>query len=423
MASASNALTGSNAIPETGHRLLSNAVHRSKLISKEGLLERLFTFAFSDLVYAQIWEDPLIDMEALMLDGESRVVLIASGGCNMMSYLTAGPAHVTAVDLNPAHVALNKLKIAAARKLPSHATFNRYFSGGQDTGSSQMYAHYMRPTLDPITRAYWDGRNILGRRRVAQFNRNFYRSGLLGKFMSAAHLIAKFHGVDPARMATAKSLEDQKRIFETELAPLLQRRLVRWLIDRPATLFGLGIPPAQYKVLAGDHPDGIGAVLHERLQRLACDFKLENNYFAWQAFARHYDPEPGGSVPPYLELRNYDRLRANLDQVDILNVSLTAHLRTLPAASLNRYVLLDAQDWMSDAELNELWAEITRTAEPGARVIFRTAATPSLLPGRVPNELLGRWTYETEQSKAWTARDRSAIYGGFHLYVMKADQR
>ena len=105
MASASNALTGSNAIPETGHRLLSKAVHRNKLITKEGLLERLFTFAFSDLVYAQIWEDPLIDMEALMLDGESRVVLIASGGCNMMSYLTAGPAHVTAVDLNPAHVA------------------------------------------------------------------------------------------------------------------------------------------------------------------------------------------------------------------------------------------------------------------------------------------------------------------------------
>ena len=27
-----------------------------------------------------------------------------------------------------------------------------------------------------------------------------------------------------------------------------------------------------------------------------------------------------------------------------------------------------------------------------------------------------------DQSKAWTARDRSAIYGGFHLYVKGAGQ-
>ena len=38
---------------------------------------------------------------------------------------------------------------------------------------------------------------------------------------------------------------------------------------------------------------------------------------------------------------------------------------------------------MNDAQLNALWREITRTARPGARVIFRTAAEPSLLPGRV----------------------------------------
>jgi S-adenosylmethionine-diacylglycerol 3-amino-3-carboxypropyl transferase len=52
-------------------------------------------------------------------------------------------------------------------------------------------------------------------------------------------------------------------------------------------------------------------------------------------------------------------------------------------------------------------------------VIFRTAAEPSLLPGRVDDALLGRWRYEGAQSQAFTARDRSAIYGGFHLYVFE----
>jgi S-adenosylmethionine-diacylglycerol 3-amino-3-carboxypropyl transferase len=52
-------------------------------------------------------------------------------------------------------------------------------------------------------------------------------------------------------------------------------------------------------------------------------------------------------------------------------------------------------------------------------VIFRTAAAPSLLPGRLSPELLGRWRYEEALSRDFTERDRSAIYGGFHLYVFE----
>ena len=54
---------------------------------------------------------------------------------------------------------------------------------------------------------------------------------------------------------------------------------------------------------------------------------------------------------------------------------------------------------MTDDQLNALWTEITRTAAPGARVIFRTAAEPSLLPGRVSPTLLDQWHYEDEASR------------------------
>ena len=52
-------------------------------------------------------------------------------------------------------------------------------------------------------------------------------------------------------------------------------------------------------------------------------------------------------------------------------------------------------------------------------LIFRTAAEPSLLPGRVDPALLARWRYEAIQSRAFAERDRSAIYGGFHLYLFE----
>jgi S-adenosylmethionine-diacylglycerol 3-amino-3-carboxypropyl transferase len=59
---------------ETGQRLLDRAA-----------------LAFRGLVYAQIWEDPVVDMAALAIEPQHRIVTIASGSCNALSYLTAGP--------------------------------------------------------------------------------------------------------------------------------------------------------------------------------------------------------------------------------------------------------------------------------------------------------------------------------------------
>ncbi|HMN86835.1 MAG TPA: DUF3419 family protein, partial [Bauldia sp.] len=111
---------------------LKQAVHRARPASTEGLLERLFTFAFRHLVYPQIWEDPEVDLAALALGPGSRVVTIASGGCNVLSYLTAGPQAIVAVDLNRAHVALTRLKLAAVRHLPGQSEFFRFFGQSDD---------------------------------------------------------------------------------------------------------------------------------------------------------------------------------------------------------------------------------------------------------------------------------------------------
>ena len=71
---------------------------------------------------------------------------------------------------------------------------------------------------------------------------------------------------------------------------------------------------------------------------------------------------------------------------------------------------------MSRAQIGALWAEMNRTARPGARVIFRTAGEDTPLPQMLPPATLAPWEYEEERSQELHARDRSAIYGGFHLY-------
>jgi S-adenosylmethionine-diacylglycerol 3-amino-3-carboxypropyl transferase len=402
------------------HRL-NQAVRRNRAFSSEGLLEIMFTWAFKGLVYPQIWEDPEVDLEALALTPQCHVVAIASGGCNVLSYLIADPGRITAVDLSRAHVALNRLKLAAARHLPSWQSFYRFFGAADEQANVAAYWRFLKENLDEETRAYWEGRALsgFGRRRISMFSRNLYRYGLLGYSIGLGHLVARAYGVELNKILLARSLEEQRAFFKTYLAPLFDKPFVRWATARQLSLYGLGIPPAQYAALGSGAPN-MATVLRDRVEKLSCEFSIDDNYFAWQAFGRSYSDGGSGPVPPYLERAHFDTIRDRADRVEVLNRSFTEYLKSRPPQSLDRYVLLDAQDWMSDLQLNDLWREITRTARPGARVIFRTAAEPSLLPGRVDEPVLAQWRYQADQSRDLTRRDRSAIYGGFHLYVLGA---
>jgi S-adenosylmethionine-diacylglycerol 3-amino-3-carboxypropyl transferase len=400
---------------------LNDAVRRSSLMSRAGLLELAFASLFKGLVYPQIWEDPDIDLEALAIAPDHHVVAIASGGCNILSYLIADPAHITALDLSKAHIALNRLKLAGVRRLPDYDSYYGFFGAADRPGNVALYARHLAPHLDDETRGYWETRCRFGfgEPRISVFTRNLYRHGLLGRFIGFGHAVAKLYGVDPRDMLQARTLQEQRTYFDQVLAPLFEKRFIRWFTERPISLYGLGIPPAQYAALAGAGPGGMSAILRQRVEKLTCSFSLNDNYFAWQALGRSYAKDGRGPLPPYLRAQHFDAIRNRADRAQVLNRSVTEFLQGEPAGSADRYVLLDAQDWMTDAQLNALWREITRTARPGARVIFRTAAEPSLLPGRLDAAILDRWHYESAQSRDLTLRDRSAIYGGFHLYSLK----
>ncbi|WP_104663053.1 DUF3419 family protein [Ensifer adhaerens] len=399
---------------------LKNALLQHKTLSFAGFSERLFGLLFSGLVYPQIWEDPIVDMEAMRLTPESRIVTIGSGGCNMLTYLSAGPRSIDVVDLNPHHIALNRLKLAAFRHLPSHKDVARFLATQGTATNVQAFDLFIAPKLDAATLGYWNGRDMTGRRRIGVFNRNIYRTGLLGRFIAASHVLARLHGVNPEEFVKARSMREQRQFFDERLAPLFDRPVIRWITGRKSSLFGLGIPPQQFDELASLSAEkSLAAVLRHRLEKLTCHFPLRENYFAWQAFGRRYPLPHEGDLPPYLDARAYEAIRNNADRVEVRHASFTELLAGKSAGSVDRYILLDAQDWMTDQQLNDLWTEITRTADEGAVVIFRTAAEDSILPGRVSSALLDQWHYDAEASLRLGADDRSAIYGGFHIYRKK----
>jgi len=403
-------------IPNTSQQL-SEAVHQNSAFNITGLLERLFSKLFQSMVYPQIWEDPVVDMKALALQPGDHVLCIASGGCNAMSYLTAQPGSVTAVDLSPAHVALGRLKIAAAQYLTQPEFFS-FFGRGDTPQNVALYDSKIAAHLDSETRAFWEKRAPF-RRRISIFARGYHKFGLLGRFLGVVHAVSWIGRLDYKPLLAAASMVEQKQFFDTEIAPMLNARPVRWLARRRASLFGLGIPPAQYDKLAADGGGDVLPVLTERVRKLACDFPIAENYFAWQAFARKYEPVANPAVPPYLEAEQFETVSEFAPNLSVVNRSLTDLLQERAAGSLDAYVFLDAQDWMTDAQLNALWEQVTRTARPGARVIFRTGGAEDILPGRLASDVLDRWAYQDAASTEGFKEDRSAIYGGFHLYTFQ----
>jgi S-adenosylmethionine-diacylglycerol 3-amino-3-carboxypropyl transferase len=403
------------------NKLLQEAAVNHRLTSKRGVMERLFTLMFQGFVYNQIWEDPDVDMAALGVHENSRIITIASGGCNVVNYLAANPARVIAVDLNPNHIALTRLKLTALRYLPTYEDFFQFFGHANSKRNRDNFDAYLVDRLDDTTRKYWQQTVPMRGRRINMFAKDLYRYSLLGRFLGVLQTVARMHGKQLNEMLKAKTVAEQRAIFDRTIAPLFDSKLVKALSKMPVSFYALGIPPAQYDELAKASHGNPAQLIRQRIEKLACDFPLQENYFAWQAFGRRYDTQDRRGVPSYLREDTYNVVRTRTDRVETHLASMTDFLAKQEEKALDCYVLLDAQDWMNEEQITALWRQITRTAAPRARVIFRTAGPDSPLERKVPDEVMGHWNYLGDESRRFHDKDRSSIYGGFHIYELKGN--
>jgi S-adenosylmethionine-diacylglycerol 3-amino-3-carboxypropyl transferase len=397
-------------------KLLKDAVYAKK--KKVSLHDRLFALWFERLVYPQIWEDPVVDLKALKLQPTDHLITIASGGCNALSYLTASPKKITAVDLNHAHVALVNLKMEGIRRL-EYKEFYKFFGEAKSINNPRLYREVLAQHLNPATRDYWEG-GMKGFERIRMFEKGFYKYGLLGKLIGFIHISAKLYRVKLDELLKQPTVEAQAQWFDENVAKIFDSRLVKKIMGSPLALYNLGIPPSQHASLCEDRPETMAQVLKERARKLATIDNINNNYFAWQAYGRSYDHHNPTNKPLYLQEQHFELVRNNIDRLSIEQNNVLDALKRMPANSVDAVVLLDAQDWMTPEEICTLWTEITRTANPGARIIFRTAGTSSPIEGALTADLNRLWKRNHATSDQLIHEDRSAIYGAFHLYELAA---
>lgn len=410
----------------SSEQLVLEAVKQKNSSKKQSVLQKLFAVWFDAFVYNQIWEDSSVDLRALNLDENSRVLTISSGGCNALNYLLENPESVTAVDLNRHHIFLLNLKIAAVKNLPTGEDFFNFFGFGKHAGNVKIYRRHIAPKLDADTRRFWESNGFFGGilhgERINYFERDgLYEHSRNGYFLRFFHFFARFVGCRPDEVLKAKTSAEQLKLYEKNIAPFFNSPIIKIIGKLPVTMFGLGIPPQQYDELKKDLSAGKNVidVYRERVKRLACDYSIRENYFAWQAFGRRYDTENRRAVPEYLKAENFAKLKAAAEKIETKINSITEEIKRDSFGAFNRFVFLDAQDWMNGEAMIELWQSIADRAEPNSRVIFRTAGAKSPIEKILPENLRDKFVYEKDLSQELFKQDRASIYGGFHLYILK----
>jgi S-adenosylmethionine-diacylglycerol 3-amino-3-carboxypropyl transferase len=374
------------------------------------------------LVYNSCWEDPAVDRLALTLGPADTVLVITSAGCNALEYALDGPARIHAVDSNPRQTALLELKLAGIRRL-DFDDFFAVFGAGAHPHFGEIYRALLRPELSPFAARYWDRhwRWFVPTRGGG----TFYCHGLSGFVARMFRAYLKLRpalrdGIDA--LAEARTLEEQREIYDRVVAPLLWSRPVEWTLSRQITLSVLGVPHPQRREVQRQHADGIAGFVREAIDYVARQLPFWSNYF-WALYLRGRHTR--GCCPEYLKRGNFLALKGGLaDRISAHTCTVTDFLRRTDAR-ISKFVLLDHMDWMSSyrpVALAEEWAAIFARAAGRARVIFRSAhARPDYLDqvavgrGGARRSLAEALQFHPELAERLHAHDRVHTYAGFHV--------
>ena len=169
---------------------------------------------------------------------------------------------VQAVDLNPAHVALLKLKLTAARHLPHYEAFRAFFA---EAGHRQQSAP-VRAVRGPAPRAR--GARLLGQARSRRPPADLdVQPQPLQPRPARPHHPARPRRLPAARQAarsgcwTRAASPSSAGCSRTSWRRCSTASFVRKLADLPAAYFGLGIPPAQFDALKADAGGNLATLL------------------------------------------------------------------------------------------------------------------------------------------------------------------
>ncbi len=354
---------------------------------------------FNKLVYSSPNEDGRIEAQGLGLTADSRVLCITGCGARPLDLLTgdAVPAEIIAIDFNPVQNHLLDLTMACFREL-SHTELMDFLGITPYQKRLKIYAR-LRPYLDADSRYRWD-------RRPAQLQAGVMTTGQWHGHLTLMSKLTVFRRGLIEQLFEARDVETQARLWRDRWDNALWQNTLRALGNR---WFWQKIVREPGAMLIPDAFDP-GQYLIDCFRRFAQTQLFRDSFFAYLLFFGKFDDV---ELPPYLQARNHNVIRDNLDKIKPTTASLTDFLATTP----NRFDAFSISDVASCAPPDDyatIWRGLFRTANPNARLVERQFLAKQPIP-----DLVGNGFWHDEAASAWALQtDKSLIYtfnlGTFH---------
>ena len=197
--------------------LLERAAHQRPARRRGAPWSAFLPLCFRGLSITRSGKTPAWIWRRCSLSRITALITIASGGCNILNYLAHAPVEIVALDLNPNHVALTRLKLAALAHLPDHESFFRFFGEAKAAANVEAFDRMSGAAAGPETRAYWQKKvGPRKRRRIEMFARGLYHHGLMGRFIGMLHVRGAAARQKAGRNAgRRKTPREQRAAFDT----------------------------------------------------------------------------------------------------------------------------------------------------------------------------------------------------------------
>ena len=357
------------------------------------------------LLYGQNWEDSAIEVAALKVGPDDRVIAVGGAGCTVLSLLAQRPRQLYAVDRNTAQLHLLRLKLAAVCRLrPGEAT--AFLGGTEDHGRLATF-QMLAPHLDADTAQFWN-------HHVEKIKYGVISQGRVERYFAMIRrLLRLIHSRRRTEQVFEQSSLEAQRCFYHDhwdtfgwraLFSLAHKKLLDRVLD-----------PDFYRYVDGR---GLSRSLRERAARCMTTLPVGSNYFlSWILRGRYGSGEE--ALPDYLKGQASAALCAQEGTLRILETDLCAFLRTQPDSSADKLYLSNVGEWLSDGDLAPFFNEVARVARDGATVCYRALMADRPLPESVRS----LFAENPAESADYAARDRAFINVAFHVLTVRKGRR
>ena len=351
---------------------------------------------FSQIRYAQCWEDADILLKALEVQPGDICLSIGSAGDNALSLLARRPERVIAVDLNPSQLACLELRVAAYQRL-DHAGLLELL-GSRPSQRREVLYRRCRSRLSAPVRAFWDARPqevALGIGGAGKFERYFatFRHRVLPLIHSRRRV---------EQLLQSRTNEEREAFYNDEWNTWRWQLLFRVFFSR-FVMGRMGRDPSFFRYVKGNVAERILTRARHALTALN---PAENCYLQWILMGQHMT-----ALPFALRPENFDTIRDNLDRLEWRCQSLESFLDCVPDGTFHAFNLSDIFEYISTENYHRLLEQIIRSGRSGARLAYWNTLAERHRPDFMANRLRSLDIL----SQSLHARDKAFFYCAFFI--------